>query len=130
MLIISLKNYLSDFFSWFIKKFIDVPEYFINSFKNIKVFFVSINSNKPTTKLLCYWFLHFFFCCHVHFFKFPSRVYSLENKNHPISQHTMLCLHVFFLQVNFFFVNTNCFLVKKTSYCLNTNLILDVCFGC
>ena len=44
-------------FSWLF----NVSKCFINSSKNIRAFFVRIISNKPTTKLLFYCFLSFYF---------------------------------------------------------------------
>ena len=56
-MIISLKLYLLELFYWLL----NVPKYFIDSSKNIKVFFARINSNKLTTKFLYYCFLSFYF---------------------------------------------------------------------
>ena len=44
------------FFGQLTKQLFDVFKYFINNFKNIKVFFGMINSNKLPTKLLFYCF--------------------------------------------------------------------------
>ena len=55
---ISLKFYLLEFF---FTRLFDVSKYFIDSYKNIKVFFVRINSNKLTTKFFFYCFLPFYF---------------------------------------------------------------------
>ena len=48
------------FFSQFIRRLFDVSKYFIDRFKNIKVFFVSLNSNEFTTTLILCYFLPFF----------------------------------------------------------------------
>ena len=45
----------------FLRRLFDVSKYFSDSFKNVKVFFFRINSNKLTTKFLFYCFLPFYF---------------------------------------------------------------------
>ena len=50
-----------NFFSHLIRRLFYGSEYFIDSFKNVRMFFVRISSNKLTTKFLCYCFLSFHF---------------------------------------------------------------------
>ena len=49
----------------FFTRLFDVSKYFIDSYKNIKVFFVRINSNKLTTKFFFYCFLPFYFVANI-----------------------------------------------------------------
>ena len=55
------KFYLWMSFSQLIRRLFDMSKYLANSFKNIKVFFERINSNKFTTKILFCCFLSFYF---------------------------------------------------------------------
>ena len=102
---------------------LDVSKYFVDTYKNIRLFFVRINSNKFTTKFCCFLFFLFhiqYFCCYVHFYQFLLQIYSHEN----INQSDNLAHYIVF---DFFiFVSTDCSLVKMTSHCLNPNLVLGL----
>ena len=53
------------YFSQLIRGLFDVPEYLNDSFKNMKIFFVRINSKKLATKFLLYCFLFFYFIVNI-----------------------------------------------------------------
>ena len=130
----SPKFHLSIFSSQLIRWFFDVPEDFVGSFKNIKLFFVRINSNKLTAKLMFYCILIFYFKVRIalwtfhydHFHLFPLQVYSHKNINQLCNLKYLLCLHVFSLKW-IIFASTDCSFVKVTPHCLNPNLILSLC---
>ena len=79
--ILSVTVSLVDCFS----QLIEVPKYFIDSFKSITVFFVRISSNKLRSKFLFYCFLSPYFIVNVSiygyidFYQFLLQLYSHEN---------------------------------------------------
>ena len=114
----------------------DVPRYFIDSFNSIKVFFVRINSNKPTTKFLSYCYFFFFFLfhsqyfCHYDHYQLLLQVYSYENVNKYYKpKHYFVFTPYLFSPSNELIIcaSTDCSFVKIVSYCSNPNLVLNLC---
>ena len=113
----------------------DVPRYFIDSFNSIKVFFVRINSNKPTTKFLSYCYFYFFlfhsqYFCHYDHYQLLLQVYSYENVNKYYKpKHYFVFTPYLFSPSNELIIcaSTDCSFVKIVSYCSNPNLVLNLC---
>ena len=113
----------------------DVPRYFIDSFNSIKVFFVRINSNKPTTKFLSYCYFFFFlfhsqYFCHYDHYQLLLQVYSYENVNKYYKpKHYFVFTPYLFSPSNELIIcaSTDCSFVKIVSYCSNPNLVLNLC---
>ena len=113
----------------------DVPRYFIDSFNSIKVFFVRISSNKPTTKFLSYCYFFFFlfhsqYFCHYDHYQLLLQVYSYENVNKYYKpKHYFVFTPYLFSPSNELIIcaSTDCSFVKIVSYCSNPNLVLNLC---
>ena len=102
--IIWFKLYLLGFFSQLIRRFFDVPKYFIDSFNNIKVFIVRV---KLTNTFLFYWFLSFyftvkFFCWNDQFHQLLLRVCNHENINRSYNLTHDIVFACFLLHIKLF----------------------------
>ena len=71
-----------------------------------------------------------YFCRYDPFYQFLLQAYSHENLSQSYILTRYIVFACFLIQMNFFiFVSTNCSLVKMKSYCLNPNLVLNLCAG-
>ena len=121
----------------FFSRLLNVSKYFIDSSKDIKVFFVRINSNRFTTKLLFYCFLSYcflslfrskYFCRYVHFHQFLLRAFGHENISQSYNLEHFIVFVYFLLQMNSLFLLAVIvvFFVKMASHCLNPILVLNL----
>ena len=110
-----------------IRQLFNLPKYFIDSSKNIKVFFVRISSNECSAKFCFIAFLSLYFIVSISvnmiiFINFLLQVYNHEN----INQSYCVCLLSPSNEL-FIFVSKHCSLITMTSYYLNYIFVLNLC---
>ena len=82
----------------------DVSKYITDSFKKIRLFLVSINSNQVLLLLIFIFLFHSqYFCRYVHFHQFLLRVFSHKNINQFSNLRHYIALACFLLQINYLF---------------------------
>ena len=108
-------------FSQLIRRLFDMSKYLANSFKNIKVFFERINSNKFTTKILFCCFLSFYFKVNISVtLTIVINFYCKLNQSYNLYY---VCMFSSSNELSIVFSN-DCSFLKITSYCLDPNLVL------
>ena len=90
-----------------------------------------MNTKSSLVQFLFVFLVHSqYFCCYVHFHQFLLQVYSQENINQSYKLTCCVVCTCFLLQMNLLFYFSDLSLVKVTSYCLNPNLVLNLCAVC